>query len=93
MNGGVRRWLWLALALATVALVLFPIYWMVVTSMLPSSLVLSRHPPLVPPLERVSFDAFVEVFRRRPVLAWIANSEHDVAGSTALSLVITALAG
>jgi multiple sugar transport system permease protein len=93
MNGGVRRWLWLALALAAVALVLFPIYWMVVTSLLPSSLVLSRHPPLVPPLERVSFDAFVEVFRRRPVLAWIVNSTLVAAGSTAASLVLAALAG
>jgi multiple sugar transport system permease protein len=88
-----HRWLWLALALATVALVLFPIYWMVVTSLLPSSVVLSRHPPLIPPLDKVSFAAFVEVFSRRPVLAWIANSALVVAGSTALSLVISALAG
>jgi multiple sugar transport system permease protein len=88
-----RRFLWLAIAIVTVACVLFPIYWMVVTSLLPSSIVLSRHPPLVPPLEYVSFSAFVEVFRRRPVLTWILNSVLVVAGSTAASLVIASLAG
>jgi multiple sugar transport system permease protein len=88
-----RRFLWLAIAIVTVACALFPIYWMVVTSLLPSSIVLSRHPPLVPPLEHVSFSAFVEVFRRRPVLTWILNSVLVVAGSTAASLVIASLAG
>jgi len=87
------RWAWFALALAVVAVVLFPIYWMVVTSLLPSSVVLSRHPPLIPPLDKVSFAAFVEVFSRRPVLTWILNSALVVAGSTAISLVISALAG
>ena len=52
-----------------------------------------RHPPLIPPLDRVSFSAFAEVFGRRPVLTWIWNSTLVVAGSTALSLVISALAG
>jgi len=72
---------------------LTPVYWMLVTSLLPSSLVLSRHPPLVPPLSQVSLAAFVEVFRRRPVLTWIVNSTAVAVGSTALSLVIASLAG
>ena len=83
MSARTKRWLWFALALATVALVLFPVYWMVVTSLLPSSVVLSRHPPLIPPLDKVSFAAFAEVFGRRPVLTWIWNSTLVVAGSTA----------
>ena len=87
------RWLWFALSAVVVAVVLFPIYWMVVTSLLPSSVVLSRHPPLVPPLDKVSFAAFVEVLSRHPVLTWIWNSAVVVAGSTALSLVVSALAG
>lgn len=88
-----RAWLWLAVALLSVAFVLAPVYWMLVTSLLPSSLVLSRHPPLVPPLSHVSLDSFVEVFRRRPVLTWIVNSTAVAVGSTALSLVIASLAG
>ena len=88
-----RKALWLSLAVLTVAFVLSPIYWMLVTSVLPSSIVLSRHPPLVPPLERISLDAFIEVFRRRPVLIWVMNSTLVAVGSTALSLVIALLAG
>jgi multiple sugar transport system permease protein len=93
MNQRVQRWLWFALAAATVAIVLFPIYWMIVTSLLPSSIVLSRHPPLLPPLEHVSLDAFAGVFRRRPVLTWILNSTLVAVGSTIVSLVIATLAG
>jgi multiple sugar transport system permease protein len=93
MRRPLRMWLWLPLALLTVAFVLSPIYWMLVTSVLPSSIVLSRHPPLVPPLERISVDAFIEVFRRRPVLTWVMNSTLVAVGSTAVSLVIASLAG
>jgi multiple sugar transport system permease protein len=93
MNQRVQRWLWFALAAATVAIVLLPIYWMIVTSLLPSSIVLSRHPPLLPPLEHVSLDAFAGVFRRRPVLTWILNSTLVAVGSTIVSLVIATLAG
>ena len=93
MSGNRFRWAWFALAVAVVAFVLFPVYWMVVTSLLPSSVVLSRTPPLIPPLDKVSFAAFAEVFGRRPVLTWILNSTIVVVGSTAISLVISALAG
>lgn len=93
MSTRVQRWLWFALAAVTVAFVLFPIYWMIVTSLLPSSIVLSRHPPLLPPLDHVSLDAFAGVFRRRPVLTWILNSTLVAVGSTIVSLVIATLAG
>ena len=53
-----HRYAFLALALLLVAIVLFPVYWMLVTSLLPSSLVLSRQPPLVPPLEAISLGAY-----------------------------------
>ena len=52
-----------------------------------------KPPPLIPPLDKVSFAAFVEVFGRRPVLTWILNSTIVVVGSTAISLVVSALAG
>jgi ABC-type glycerol-3-phosphate transport system permease component len=38
-----HRYAFLALALVLVAIVLFPVYWMLVTSLLPSSIVLSRY--------------------------------------------------
>jgi multiple sugar transport system permease protein len=93
MSATTRRWLFLALALALTAVVLFPIYWMFVTSVLPSRMVLSRDPPLIPPLDAMSFAAYSEVFRRRPVLTWILNSAMVVAGSTLVSLIIATLAG
>lgn len=93
MSATARRWMLAALAAAVVAIVLFPIYWMFVTSVLPSSLVLSRQPPLVPPADAISFASYVEVFRRRPVFVWLANSAIVVAGSVAVSLVVSTLAG
>ena len=88
-----HRHAFLALAVLLVAIVLFPVYWMLVTSLLPSSIVLSRRPPLIPPLDAVSFAAYAEVFRRRPVLTWMANSAIVVAGSTLVSLTVATLAG
>lgn len=93
MSPRLRRYVFLILALLLVAFILFPVYWMLVTSVLPSSLVLSRAPPLLPPPDQVSLAAYVEVFRRRPVLTWIMNSAMVVAGSTLVSLVIATLAG
>lgn len=93
MTASHRRWLLFALAVAVVAVVLFPIYWMFVTSVLPSSLVLSRNPPLLPSPDAMSFAAYAEVFRRRPVLTWLMNSTLVVVGSVAISLVISTLAG
>ncbi len=83
----------LATAIALVAVVLFPIYWMFVTSILPTRLVLSREPPLLPPLPEMTLSAYVEVFRRRPIFAWLLNSVLVTAGSTLISLVIAAMAG
>jgi multiple sugar transport system permease protein len=88
-----HRYGFLALAVLMVGIILFPVYWMVVTSVLPSSLVLSRQPPLIPPLDQMSFAAYVDVFTRRPVLRWIGNSALVVAGSTIVSLTIATLAG
>ncbi|MEO6566536.1 MAG: carbohydrate ABC transporter permease [Casimicrobiaceae bacterium] len=88
-----HRWGFLVLALLMVGIILFPVYWMLVTSVLPSSLVLSRQPPLLPPLDQMSFNAYVDVFTRRPVLRWIMNSAMVVAGSTIVSLTIATLAG
>jgi multiple sugar transport system permease protein len=72
---------------------LFPIYWMVVTSLLPTRLVLSRTPPLLPPLEQVSLAAFAGVLIRRPFLLWMWNSFVVALGSVALSLVVATLGG
>lgn len=88
-----RGWgVMIAVALITVV-VLFPIYWMFITSILPTSLVLSRNPPLLPPLSEINLTAYVEVFSRKPILTWLMNSTLIAAGSISISLVVSILAG
>jgi multiple sugar transport system permease protein len=83
----------LVAALGVTALILLPIYWMVVTSILPIGIVLSRDPPLLPPLASISLQAYVDVFARKPVLTWVLNSLIVTFGSVAIALTISTLAG
>ncbi len=72
---------------------LFPFYWMLVTAVLPTAQVLAREPTLVPALADISFGAFTAAFARKPLATWLANSVMVTVGATAISLVISALAG
>jgi multiple sugar transport system permease protein len=92
-HAALRRWLRLVAALAVAAVILFPLYWVLVSSLVPTSVVLSRDPPLVPPLGLASLDAYVAVFARKPVLTWALNSILVTAGSVAVALAISLLAG
>jgi len=76
-----------------VAFILFPLYWMLVSAMLPSELVLTRTPPLFPDPRQLTFDAFEAVLLRRPLLTWVTNSALVAFGSVAISLVAATLAG
>jgi multiple sugar transport system permease protein len=88
-----RPYLLLAIALACLAVVLFPFYWIVITSILPTEIVLSRNPPLFPPLGEITFAAYPEVFARKPMLTWIANSIQITAGTLAITISTGAMAG
>ena len=83
----------LVLAAFACVIALFPLYWIVMTSILPTSIMLSRSPPLLPVLDAVSFDAYVAVFTRKPLLTWIGNSVLVTLGTMALTLVVSAMAG
>lgn len=87
-----RPWL-AALAGAVAVVLLFPLYWMVVTAVLPTSEVLSREPALVPAWSHVDLAAFREAFARKPLATWLANSMMVTIGATIISLVIASLAG
>ena len=80
-------------AVAITAVVLFPVYWMLLTSLLPSDLTRSRNPVLLPQLSALSFDAFAAVLARKPVLMWLANSVIVTGCACAISLVISTLGG
>ena len=88
-----RQWLLTFAALGVAVIMLFPIYWMLLTSMLPSELTRSRDPVLLPRLAALSLDAFTAVLARKPVLTWLANSAIVTVGATFISLVISTLAG
>jgi len=89
------RWpLGWTLGVALLCLVfLFPFYWMLVTAVLPTSLVLAREPALVPSLADISLHAFAVAFERKPLATWLTNSLLVTLGATTISLVISALAG
>jgi multiple sugar transport system permease protein len=88
-----RSLAWTVAVAALTAVMLFPLYWMIVTAVLPTSQVLAREPALVPALSDVSFRAFAVAFERKPLATWLLNSLLVTAGATTLSLVIAALAG
>ncbi len=87
------RFLLLAVALAAAAVLLFPLYWIALTAVLPTRLTLSRNPPLLPPPGEITFAVFPVVFARKPLLTWILNSTVVTLGTMALTLVVAALAG
>jgi multiple sugar transport system permease protein len=88
-----RPYLLLATALVCLVVVLFPFYWIVITSILPTEIVLSRNPPLLPPLGEITFAAYFEVFARKPLLTWISNSMLITAGTLAITISTGAMAG
>jgi len=88
-----RPWLLAFAALAMATVVLFPIYWMLLTSVLPSELTRSRSPALLPELSALSFDAFAAALERKPVLLWLGNSAVVTIGATFISVVISTLGG
>jgi len=88
-----RPYLLLATSLICLVVVLFPFYWIVITSILPTEIVLSRNPPLLPPLGEITFAAYFEVFARKPLLTWISNSMMITAGTLAITISTGAMAG
>jgi ABC-type glycerol-3-phosphate transport system permease component len=81
--------LWLALAVALVV-VLFPLYWMVNTSLKPNEEIFQSPPSFVS--AQWSLQAYGEVFRTRPIARYLLNSIIVSAGATILSVSLAALA-
>lgn len=75
------------------AVMFFPIYWMMVTAVLPTDVVLSRNPTFFPDPRLVSFGAFGRVFELRPFGKWLFNSLVVTVASTVLALAVSLLAG
>jgi multiple sugar transport system permease protein len=93
VHAGFATFLRFAAAVAVCIVVLFPVYWMVMTAIMPIAEIASRNPPLLPVLDKTSFDSFYAVFERRPFLLWTWNSLTLGLATASISLVISVLAG
>lgn len=78
---------------AAVGIALFPIYWMVVTSLRPKAVTLVWPPRLLPAWESLSVQTYAGLFAETAILQWLANSTLIAVGSTAITVVVATLAG
>jgi ABC-type glycerol-3-phosphate transport system permease component len=81
--------LWIVLAIALLV-VLFPLYWMINTSLKPNEEIFQSPPSFVS--AQWSLQAYGEVFRTRPIARYLLNSIIVSAGATILSVSLAALA-
>jgi multiple sugar transport system permease protein len=78
------------LRIATVVVILmvalFPLYWMFVTSLTPSSALFAVPPRVLPDMSQ--WDVYAEAFLQIPVSRWLINSAIVATGTTLLSLAL-----
>lgn len=79
-----------AALLIALAIMLFPIYWMVNTALKPAAEVFQSPPSFFSP--NWSLDAFWTLFETRPIGRYFLNSFIVAGGTTVLSLVLASLA-
>src|SRR5690625_2692267 len=72
---------------------LFPIYWMLVSALLPTSETLSTEPPLIPNPAGLDFSYFSEVLTGSQLPTWFLNSTLTTVGSVFLSMLVSTFAG
>jgi multiple sugar transport system permease protein len=84
-RGAARRLCLSVLALAVSGFALFPIYWMIVTSLRPLGRTFVSGLELWPQV--VSLGAYISVFTERPIALWMWNTGKVATISTALAMV------
>jgi len=80
-----------AIMIVMTVIMLFPVYWMLLTALLPTQAVFSRSPSLIPTGE-MSFDSFVGLLVKTPIFSWIFQSIIITIGTSVLSAFICLLA-
>jgi multiple sugar transport system permease protein len=80
-----------ALVIATLVVLLFPFYWMVVSAIRPGNQLLSYPPQFFP--KDVTFEAFQAVLRRSNIFTWFKNSTVVTAFTILVAVPVSALAG
>ncbi len=87
----VRRLLLYAAVALVCAAVLFPAYWMLVTSVRPTRETISYPPALWP--GEIRWHAYVELFQTIPIATWLGNTVLVSAGVTVVCLVLSIAGG
>jgi multiple sugar transport system permease protein len=82
----VRRIAAYALIILVCAVVLFPVYWMILSAIQPARLSMRYPPPMFP--QAVNFTPFQQLFRDYPVVTWVRNSAIIAVLTTALCLAL-----
>jgi multiple sugar transport system permease protein len=80
-----------ALLLATLAVLLFPLYWMIVTAVRPSTELLSYPPQFFP--SDASLTVFTRVLRETMIFRWFMNSTVVTVVTIAVAVPVATLAG
>ena len=78
---------------AFVALALLPIYWMVVTALRPSQVVMAWPPHLLPSVTELTLEPTLSVLGNSPIGTWLANAIIIAVATTVLTVVVATLAG
>jgi multiple sugar transport system permease protein len=77
-----RRLIFYACVVVVCGVVLFPVYWTILSAIQPARFSMRYPPPFVP--QAINFTPFQQLFRDYPVLTWVTNS-------TVISLLTTLL--
>ncbi|WP_128255699.1 carbohydrate ABC transporter permease [Falsirhodobacter deserti] len=80
-----------AVVILTLGLILFPVYWLLVTA-LSTTDKLYALPPKFWPVDP-HWDIFARVWEAKPILQWLTNSLIAAVGSVALSMLVSVSAG
>ncbi len=84
-------WFYL-LVIATCIVLIFPIYWMVVTSLLKRGTLLTYPPKLFPGLGDIHLEPYFNVVKQNSLMNWFFNSTVITFFSTLFSLIISTFA-
>jgi len=80
-----------AAVIVTCGLILFPVYWLVVTALSPADSLHALPPKFWPDVPQ--WGIFQRIMDERPILLWLGNSTLAALGSVALSMVVSVFAG
>lgn len=85
------NWSFIA-AIGLVLFMFFPIYWMLMTALLPTSEVLSRSPAIIPIGKSFTLDSFTNLFASSGIVQWMIQSGIVTLGAALLSTLVSVTA-